>query len=41
MTVVRPEPETSDLDDALSTFESVRGRLFGIAYRMLGSVRCV
>ena len=38
MTVVRPERETSDLDDALSTFESVRGRLFGIAYRMLGSV---
>ena len=31
-------PGTSDLDDALSIFESVRGRLFGIAYRMLGSV---
>jgi RNA polymerase sigma-70 factor (ECF subfamily) len=28
---------TSDLDDALTTFAAVRPRLFGIAYRMLGS----
>jgi RNA polymerase sigma-70 factor (ECF subfamily) len=28
---------TSDLDDAASVFASVRPRLFGIAYRMLGS----
>jgi len=27
----------ADLDDALTAFEAVRGRLFGIAYRMLGS----
>jgi RNA polymerase sigma-70 factor (TIGR02957 family) len=27
----------ANLDDALAVFESVRGRLFGIAYRMLGS----
>ena len=27
----------TDLDDALATFTSVRPRLFGIAYRMLGS----
>lgn len=26
-----------DLDEALAVFQSVRGRLFGIAYRMLGS----
>ncbi|MGW9630120.1 RNA polymerase sigma-70 factor [Agromyces sp. NPDC055520] len=26
-----------NLDDALAVYESVRGRLFGIAYRMLGS----
>ncbi|WP_127792510.1 RNA polymerase sigma-70 factor [Agromyces sp. LHK192] len=26
-----------DLDDAVAVFEGVRGRLFGIAYRMLGS----
>jgi RNA polymerase sigma-70 factor (ECF subfamily) len=29
--------ETTTLDDALSDFVSVRPRLFGIAYRMLGS----
>jgi RNA polymerase sigma-70 factor (ECF subfamily) len=29
--------ETSELDDALAAFVSVRRRLFGIAYRMLGS----
>lgn len=29
--------ETSALDDGLSAFVSVRPRLFGIAYRMLGS----
>lgn len=29
--------ETTTYDDGLSTFESVRPRLFGIAYRMLGS----
>ena len=38
VSVAPPAPEASDLDDALSMFESVRGRLFGIAYRMLGSV---
>lgn len=27
----------ANLDDALTAFEGVRGRLFGIAYRMLGS----
>ncbi len=27
----------ANLDDALAVFEAVRGRLFGIAYRMLGS----
>ncbi|ANJ26079.1 RNA polymerase sigma-70 factor [Agromyces aureus] len=27
----------ANLDDALAAFEAVRGRLFGIAYRMLGS----
>lgn len=27
----------ADLDDALAAFQAVRGRLFGIAYRMLGS----
>lgn len=27
----------ANLDDALATFQAVRGRLFGIAYRMLGS----
>ncbi|MDQ0894940.1 RNA polymerase sigma-70 factor [Agromyces ramosus] len=27
----------ANLDDALAVFEGVRGRLFGIAYRMLGS----
>lgn len=31
------DAETSDLEEALDTFEGVRGRLFGIAYRMLGS----
>jgi DNA-directed RNA polymerase specialized sigma24 family protein len=30
--------ETTVQDDGLSTFGSVRARLFGIAYRMLGSV---
>jgi len=29
--------ESSDLEQALSVFDAVRGRLFGIAYRMLGS----
>ena len=29
--------ETTAHDDGLSAFESVRPRLFGIAYRMLGS----
>ena len=29
--------ETNTLDDGLSDFVSVRARLFGIAYRMLGS----
>lgn len=29
---------TDDLDDALAAFDDVRPRLFGIAYRMLGSV---
>src|SRR5262250_3448257 len=31
------ELETREHDDALSAFASVRPRLFGIAYRMLGS----
>jgi RNA polymerase sigma-70 factor (ECF subfamily) len=31
-------PETHAFDDGLSTFLSLRPRLFGIAYRMLGSV---
>jgi RNA polymerase sigma factor (sigma-70 family) len=35
---LRPgESKTSSYDDALSAFMSVRPRLFGIAYRMLGS----
>ncbi|WP_371778260.1 RNA polymerase sigma-70 factor [Streptosporangium subroseum] len=32
-----PQAATSDLDHAASVFASVRPRLFGIAYRMLGS----
>ena len=31
------ESRTSSYDDGLSAFMSVRSRLFGIAYRMLGS----
>jgi RNA polymerase sigma-70 factor (TIGR02957 family) len=34
---VRLEPETGEHDDGLSAFVGVRPRLFGIAYRMLGS----
>ena len=34
---VRLDPETGEHDDGLSTFAEVRPRLFGIAYRMLGS----
>jgi RNA polymerase sigma-70 factor (ECF subfamily) len=33
-----PTTETSDLDEAVSEFVRHRARLFGIAYRMLGSV---
>src|SRR5690349_22906959 len=32
-----PQAATNDLDHAASVFASVRPRLFGIAYRMLGS----
>src|SRR3954469_11104682 len=32
-----PRPTPADLDHAASVFASVRPRLFGIAYRMLGS----
>jgi RNA polymerase sigma-70 factor (TIGR02957 family) len=34
---VRLDPETGEHDNGLSTFAEVRPRLFGIAYRMLGS----
>ncbi len=34
---VRLDPETGEHDDGLSIFAGVRPRLFGIAYRMLGS----
>ena len=34
---LRPEAETGEHDDGLSAFAPVRPRLFGIAYRMLGS----
>jgi RNA polymerase sigma-70 factor (ECF subfamily) len=34
---IRLDPETGEHDDGLSTFAEVRPRLFGIAYRMLGS----
>src|SRR5204863_955873 len=34
---VRFDMETNDYEDGLSTFADVRPRLFGIAYRMLGS----
>ncbi|MBZ3901231.1 sigma-70 family RNA polymerase sigma factor [Streptomyces griseiscabiei] len=37
-TVPGPSPTTADLDDALSVFVRHRRRLFGIAYRVLGSV---
>ncbi|MEU9380443.1 sigma-70 family RNA polymerase sigma factor [Streptomyces sp. NPDC048279] len=33
-----PSPTTGDLDEAVSTFVRYRPRLFGIAYRVLGSV---
>jgi RNA polymerase sigma-70 factor (ECF subfamily) len=33
----RSDPQTSEHDDGLAAFASVRPRLFGIAYRMLGS----
>jgi RNA polymerase sigma-70 factor (TIGR02957 family) len=33
----RPDVETGDHDDGLSAFAGARPRLFGIAYRMLGS----
>src|SRR5438067_12528259 len=33
----RPDLETGDHDDGLAAFAPVRPRLFGIAYRMLGS----
>ena len=34
---LHPNAETSEHDDGLSAFVGVRPRLFGIAYRMLGS----
>src|SRR5258706_8813568 len=34
---LRPEPKTGEHDDGLAAFAPVRPRLFGIAYRMLGS----
>ncbi|THC51821.1 sigma-70 family RNA polymerase sigma factor [Streptomyces sp. A1499] len=34
----QPSPGESTLDEAVSVFEELRPRLFGIAYRMLGSV---
>jgi len=34
---LHPDAETSEHDDGLSAFAGVRPRLFGIAYRMLGS----
>jgi NAD(P)-dependent dehydrogenase (short-subunit alcohol dehydrogenase family) len=35
--VVVSEGSSADLDQATAEFVAVRGRLFGIAYRMLGS----
>ena len=35
--LIRPDEEAREQDDGLSIFASVRPRLFGIAYRMLGS----
>ncbi|MEV5960012.1 RNA polymerase sigma-70 factor [Streptomyces sp. NPDC051987] len=35
---LKPSPTTSDLDEAVSAFVQYRARLFGIAYRVLGSV---
>ncbi|MEU5314114.1 RNA polymerase sigma-70 factor [Streptomyces sp. NPDC021562] len=35
---LKPSPTTSDLDEAVSDFVQYRARLFGIAYRVLGSV---
>ena len=37
LSYVRLHPETIEHDDGLSAFVGVRPRLFGIAYRMLGS----
>jgi RNA polymerase sigma-70 factor (ECF subfamily) len=34
---LRPSAEAGEGDDGLSAFAPVRPRLFGIAYRMLGS----
>ena len=34
---IRPDPVAQEPDDGLSIYASVRPRLFGIAYRMLGS----
>ncbi|MEB3960933.1 sigma-70 family RNA polymerase sigma factor [Streptomyces kunmingensis] len=36
-TASRPSPGGGTLDEAVSVFEGLRPRLFGIAYRMLGS----
>lgn len=36
--MTRGENRSDDLDEALATFTGVRPRLFGVAYRMLGSV---
>ncbi|MCT9078310.1 sigma-70 family RNA polymerase sigma factor [Streptomyces fulvoviolaceus] len=35
--VLEPSPTTSDLEEAVSVFVQYRNRLFGIAYRVLGS----
>src|SRR5215831_20534993 len=35
--LIRPDEEAREQDDGLAIFASVRPRLFGIAYRMLGS----
>ncbi|MGW1619619.1 hypothetical protein ACWCQR_10930, partial [Streptomyces sp. NPDC002172] len=35
---LKSSPATSDLDEAVSAFVQYRARLFGIAYRVLGSV---
>ncbi|MDV3130092.1 RNA polymerase sigma-70 factor [Mycobacterium sp. 21AC1] len=36
--MAEPDPASPDLADAVDVFTAVRSRLFGVAYRMLGSV---